>query len=402
MPSRPIPSWLIVLICGATVLTLSMGARQVSGLFLRPVAMDLGLSREAFGTAVAIQNLVWGLAQPFAGLLGDRYGARPVVIGAGLLYAAGLAMAGLASDSMTFTLGLGLLCGLGQAGTAFAVALAVIGRTAPADRRSLAIGLGSTAGSIGVFLMVPMTSALIERFDWRPSMLALAGAVMLMPLLGLALREQPSPRGAGTASGWQAAGIAHRDRDYWLLNLGFATCGFQLAFVATYMPTVLIDGGLGLSAGAAVLMAIGLFNILGTWLCGMAGVRWQKSRVLAAIYVARAAAMIGFLMMPLSMTSALVFGAAIGLLWTGTVPLTSSLVADLWGRRNLGFLFGLVYIGHQLGAFLGAWAGGFAYDHTGSFEIVWTISIAISISAAICHLLLVEQPRPIALAEGNT
>jgi predicted MFS family arabinose efflux permease len=401
MTSRPLPSWLVVLICGAAVLTLSMGARQVSGLFLRPVAMDLGLTREAFGTAVAIQNLVWGLAQPFAGLLADRYGARPVIIGAGFLYAAGLAMAALASDGLSFTLGLGLLCGLGQAGTAFAVALAVIGRAAPVEHRSLAIGLGSTAGSIGVFLMVPMTSALIERFDWRPSMLALTASVMLMPLLGLALREQPAAPSAGTASGWQAAGIAHRDRDYWLLNLGFATCGFQLAFVATYLPTVLIDGGLDLSAGAAVLAAIGLFNILGTWLCGTAGARWKKSRVLAAVYVARAAVMIGFLALPLSMTSALVFGAAIGLLWTGTVPLTSALVADLWGRRNLGFLFGLVYIGHQLGAFLGAWAGGFVYDRTGSFDLVWTVSIAISASAAICHLLLVERPRPIALAEAG-
>jgi predicted MFS family arabinose efflux permease len=362
--------------------------------------MDLGMTREAFGTAVAIQNLTWGLIQPLAGLLADRYGARPVVIGAGLLYAAGLGLAAIAWDGLAFTLGYGLLCGIGQAGTAFAVALAVIGRSAPDEHRSFAIGLGSTAGSIGVFLVVPMTSFLIERFDWRPSMMVLAAAVLLVPILGLALREQPAAPTAGTASGWQAARIANRDRDYWLLNLGFATCGFQLAFIATYLPTVMLDGGLDLSAGAAVLATIGLFNILGTWLCGIAGVRWQKSRVLASIYVARALAMIGFLMLPLSMTSALAFGAAIGLLWTGTVPLTSSLVADLWGRRNLGFLFGLVYIGHQLGAFTGAWAGGFAYDRTGSFDIVWTIAIAISVSAAICHLLLVERPRPLALAES--
>jgi predicted MFS family arabinose efflux permease len=294
MSFRSWPRWLAILIAGAVVLTLSMGARQVSGLFLQPVAMGLGLSREAFGTAVAIQNLVWGLAQPFAGFLADRYGARPVVIGAGLIYAAGLALAASATDATSFTLGLGLLCGLGQAGTSFAVALSIIGRATPAEHRSLALGLGSTAGSIGVFLMVPMTSMLIEAFDWRPSLYVLAGMLLLMPLLGLALREQPAASKAGSTSGWTAAGIAHRDRDYWLLNLGFATCGFQLAFLATYLPTLLIDGGLGLSAGAAVLAAIGLFNILGTWGCGLAGARWRKSRVLTVVYIARAALMIAF------------------------------------------------------------------------------------------------------------
>ncbi len=401
MRTPSLPSWVTILIAGSIILTLSMGARQVSGLFLRPVVMDLGLSREAFGTAVAISNLVWGLAQPFAGLLADRYGARPVVIGAGLLYAAGLGLAATATNGTMFTLGLGLLCGLGQAGTAFAVTFALIGRATPAEHRSFALGLGSTAGSIGVFLVVPMTSALIDAFDWRPSMLVLGASLLLMPILALALREERVTSTAGTTSGWAAAGIANRDRDYWLLNLGFATCGFQLAFIATYLPTVLIDGGLDLSAGAAVLAAIGLFNILGTWVCGLAGARWQKSRVLTVVYLARAAAMITFLAIPLSMTSALVFGGAIGLLWTGTVPLTSALVADLWGRRNLGFLFGLVYIGHQIGAFIGAWAGGFAHDHTGSFDIVWTISIGLSVSAAICHMLLIERPRPIALAEGT-
>ncbi|MGE0750712.1 MAG: MFS transporter [Variibacter sp.] len=390
-----------VLICGSLVIAVSMGLRQVSGLFLRPVAMDLGLSREAFGIAVALQNLVWGLTQPFAGLLADRYGARPVVIAGALLYLAGSLVAAAASGSITFALGLGVLGGLGQSGTAFAVVLAVIGRAAPPEKRSAALGLGSTAGSVGMFILVPATSALLDAMSWRTAMLIISGLLATSILLALPLREDGSARATATPglSAGAAARAASADRDFWLLNLGFAVCGFQLAFLATYLPAMLVDKGLPVATGAAVLAAIGAFNIPGTYVAGLAGGRWMKTHVLAALYLARAAAMIAFLLVPLSSASAIVFGAAIGLLWTGSVPLTNALVADLWGARNLGFLFGVVYIGHQLGAFAGAWMAGFVFDRTGSFDLAWFAAVAGAVATAIIHLSLRETPRPMALAE---
>ena len=393
-------SWLVVLMCGSLIIACSMGVRQVSGLFLRPVAMDLALSREAFGFAVALQNLVWGLTQPVAGFLADRYGTRPVALGGVLLYAAGLALAAFASNGWQFAMGLGVLAGLGQSGTSFAVILAVIGRAAPAQARSLALGLGSTASSIGMFILVPATVGLIDIVDWRTAMLILCGLLAVTAGFTLPLQERADDGAAVTgASARRAIVEAMSDRDFWLLNVGFAVCGFQLAFIATYIPTILIDGGLDVSAGAAVLVAIGIFNIGGTYLAGLAGGWWRKTRVLAALYLARAIVIVVFLAVPLSTTTAIVFGAAIGLLWTGTVPLTNGLVADLWGRRNLAFLFGLVYVGHQLGAFAGAWAGGLTFDRTGSFSLVWAVSVAGCIVAAVCHLLLHETPRPLALAE---
>ena len=400
MPAHRYP-WLLVLVCGSLVITLAAGVRQVSGLFLQPVALDLGLSREAFGTAVAIQNLVWGLSQPIAGLLADRYGARPVAVVCGVLYALGMLVAGFAQDATVFMLGLGLLGGLGQSGTTFAVILAVIGRSAPADARTMALGIGSTAGSLGMFVLVPATSALLGAMDWRTTMWALAGALALIPLLAIALREEG--HGAHTAgpkpSARVAIAAAGSDRDFWLLNIGFATCGFQLAFLATYLPTILSDGGLGLAAGATVLAAIGIFNIAGTYACGLAGSRWPKTRVLAVLYVLRGAFILLFLALPMSLPAAIAFGAAMGLLWTGTVPLTNGLVADMWGRRHLAFLFSTVYIGHQIGAFGGAWAGGFAFDRTGSFTPVWLAMIGMSAAAAVMHWLVDESPRPLALRE---
>ena len=396
--------WLPILICGSLVIAISMGVRQVSGLFLRPVAMDIGLSREAFGIAVALQNLVWGLSQPFTGLLADRHGARPVTMVCGALYLAGLAVAAFAPNATVFALGLGVLCGLGQSGTAFAVVLAVVGRAAPPERRSAALGLSSTAGSVGIFVLVPAVSGLLDLVDWRTAMLMLAVFMGLTIPLGLALKDTASDVVSDSlaAPARTAIGAAGSDRDYWLLNLGFGVCGFQLAFIATYLPVILVDRGLAVSTGAAVLAAIGAFNILGTYLAGLAGGRWLKTRVLAALYLARAAAIALFLVLPLSSTSAIVFGAVMGLLWTGTVPLTSGLVADLWGSRNLGFLFGVVYVGHQVGAFAGAWAAGLAFDRTGSFDLIWIAAIVAGVLAAICHLLLDVSPRALARAERAT
>lgn len=391
------PSWLTVLICGSLIVTLSVGVRQVSGVFLAPVVADLGLGREAFGFAVAVQNLVWGVTQPVAGFLADRYGARPIAIAGGVVYAAGVVIASSAPSGAAFLAGWGVLAGVGQAGTAYAVILAVIGRASPADRRSQVLGLASAAGSIGMFVLVPLTSALIERLGWRGSLLCMAAALAFVPVLALALREERRANAQGTTPLRFVLGSALHDRDFWFLNLGFAACGFQLAFLATYLPTIVIDAGLSLATGAGVLAAIGTSNIIGTLLAGWAGGRWRKSRVLVVLYLARATLILTFLAIPLSSASAIVFGFSIGLLWTGTVPLTSGIVADLWGRQNLGLLFGLTYVGHQVGAFGGAWAGGFAFERTGSFALVWAVAVALSLAAAILHLMLIERPRGLAL-----
>jgi predicted MFS family arabinose efflux permease len=397
--STPGPAWLRIVACAALVMTLSMGVRQVSGLFLGPVASELGLSRGGFGMAVALQNLAWGLTQPIAGWLADRHGGRPVVIAGAVLYAAGLAVAATASDGFSFTIGLGLLCGLGQSGTAFAVILAVIGRAAPNESRSMALGVGSAAGSVGMFALVPATSALIDLVEWRGAMWILAALLATAIPLGLALGRVEKAAAGHDASGIDALHAVGGDRDYWLINLGFAVCGFQLAFIATYLPTILLDRGFDLKIGAAVLGTIGLFNIAGTYMAGLAGGLWLKKDVLAALYLARAIAIACFLLVPLSAISAILFGAVIGLLWTGSVPLTSGLVADLWGKRNLGFLFAIVYIGHQIGAFAGAWTAGLAYERTGSFDLAWFAAIAGGVIAALLHFALEEKPRQLALGE---
>jgi predicted MFS family arabinose efflux permease len=394
--------WFRTVFCAALIMSLSMGARQVSGLFLQPVAASLDLSREAFGIAVALQNLVWGLTQPLAGFAADRYGARPVIVIGGLLYVAGTTMAAFATSSVLFTIGLGVLCGLGQSGTAFAVILAVIGRAASDKSRSMAMGFGSAAGSVGMFVLVPATTALLELLDWRIAMTILALLLVTIVPLGLSIREERSstPVAAPGTSGADAIQAAGGDRDYWLLNLGFTVCGFQLAFIATYLPAILVDRGLSIATGGAVLATIGAFNILGTYLAGVAGGCWLKKNVLAVLYLARAIAIAGFLLIPLSTLSALIFGAVIGLLWTGSVPLTSGLVADLWGKRNLGFLFAIVYVGHQIGAFAGAWTAGLAYERTGTFDVAWIAAIAGGVMAALFHLVLQERPRKGALEEA--
>jgi MFS family permease len=383
---------LAVLVCGSLVISLSMGLRQVMGLFLAPVTIDLGLTREAFGFAVGVQNLVWGLAQPLAGLLADRHGARGVIAATAALYVAGLALASAGNDAFVLTAGLGVLVGLGQSGTGFAAVLGAVGRAAPRERRSVVLGIASAAGSIGMFTFVPATQALLGALTWRGALLVLAALALAMLPLALGVREE-APRAAAAAVPFGAMlrqAMCHPG--YWLLNAGFAVCGFQLAFVATFLPSMLSDAALPPMTAAWVLAAIGLANIVGTYLCGLAGARFRKPSVLAAIYLARAAIMAAFLLIPLSVASALLFGAALGLLWAGTVPLSSGLVADIFGERHLGFLFGVVYVGHQLGSFFGAWIGGLIHDRTGSYDLVWIAAIVGGVIAALLHWPIDDRP----------
>jgi predicted MFS family arabinose efflux permease len=383
----------IALIFGSIVITLSMGIRQIFGLLLLPVTTDLAMSREAFGIVIGLQNLLWGVTQPVTGLLADRYGAGRIIAAGGLLYAAGLALAGCSVGRTSFGMTIGALIGLAQSGTAYAVVLGAIARATPASQRSLALGIASTAGSIGMFTLVPLTEGLVLTFDWRWALMVLGGLAALMPIMAAGLRESTAAVHSDEAMRpRQMIAIAARQPGFWMLNAGFAACGFQLAFLATHLPSILVGSGLTASTGAAVLATIGLSNIVGTYVCGLLGVRFRKNRVLAWLYLARTALFVLFLSLPTSQASALIFAAAIGLIWTGTVPLTSGLVGDIFGVRHLGLLFGTVYLGHQIGAFVGAWAGGLSFDRTGSYAAVWAAAILMGLLAALLHWPIRDAP----------
>lgn len=393
--------FLIALVCGSIVITLSMGLRQVFGLFMLPVTTDLDMSRQMFGLIVGVQNLLWGLTQPMAGLLADKLGTARVVAIGGALYVGGLALASSSTEPAQFALTVGVLIGLAQSGTAYAVVLGGIGRAAPPHMRSLALGIASTAGSVGMFMLVPITQGLIATVQWQPALLVLAALALLMPLLAMGLKERPMTETMSSepVSARDALLTAARHPGFWMLNAGFAACGFQLAFLATHLPSVLSDAGLGASAGAAALALIGFSNIIGTYLCGVLGGWYRKKRVLAVLYLARTALFALFLSRPPSQESVMLFAVAIGLIWTGTVPLTNGLVGDIFGTRYLGMLFGIVYVGHQLGAFAGAWAGGFAFDQTGSYTLVWLGAIFMGVLAALLHWPIRDQPVALPIAQ---
>jgi predicted MFS family arabinose efflux permease len=386
--------FLTALVCGSIVITLSMGLRQVFGLLLRPVGFDLAISREGFGLIIGLQNLLWGLTQPFAGFLADKFGAGRVVAIGGLLYVAGLGLGALSVGPGSLGLTVGVLVGLAQSGTAYAVVLGGIGRAAPPEKRSLALGIASTAGSVGMFTLVPATQALVSSVDWRWTLVVLAILAGLIPLLAIGLKEPTTAVAARARSAGARAAllIAVRHPGFWMLNAGFAACGFQLAFLAIHLPSVLIDSGLSASSGAAALALIGFSNIIGTYICGMLGDRYRKNKVLALLYLARTALFVLFLSMPTSQASAMLFAIAIGLIWTGTVPLTSGLVGDIFGSRHMGMLFGIVYVGHQVGAFAGAWAGGLSFDHSGGYAAVWFAAILMGILAALLHWPIRDEP----------
>ncbi len=386
--------FLIGLVFGSIVITLSMGIRQVFGLLLLPVTMGLVMSRETFGLVIGLQNLLWGVTQPFAGFLADRFGAGRVIAAGGLLYAAGLALGAFSVGPGSFELTIGALVGLAQSGTAYAVVLGGIARATPPAKRSFALGIASTAGSIGMFTLVPLTEGLVSTIDWRGALIVLASLAALIPFLAIGLKEN-APATALAAEPLDSQNIlmiAVTQPGFWMLNAGFAACGFQLAFLATHLPSVLTSSGLTASSGAAALALIGFSNIVGTYLCGLLGARFRKNKVLACLYLARTTLFALFLALPTSQASAMLFAAAIGLIWTGTVPLTSGLVGDIFGTRHMGMLFGIVYLGHQFGAFAGAWAGGLSFDRTGSYNAVWSAAILMGVLAALLHWPIRDEP----------
>ena len=381
-----------VLICGAMVVTLSMGIRHGFGLWLQPITMDRGWTRETFAFAIAIQNLAWGLAGPFAGGLADRFGAFRVLIVGGLLYAAGLVFMGLSTSGLAFMGSAGLLLGMAQSGTTYAIVYGVIGRNVAADKRSWAMGVTAAAGSFGQFLMVPVENWLIGSFGWQEALFALGCLALVILPLAIGLKE---PVQAAAKGPQQSVGAALREAfaypSFQLLMAGYFVCGFQVVFIGVHMPSYLKDQGLTPNVATTALALIGLFNVFGTYAAGTLGARLQKRYILSAIYFLRALVITVFLLVPLTPMSVYVFAAAMGLLWLSTIPPTNAVIAQIFGVRYLSMLGGFVFLSHQVGSFLGVWLGGKLYDMTGNYNVVWWIAVALGIFAGIVNLPVREQ-----------
>lgn len=374
-----------MVVAGGLVMGLALGVRHAQGIFLVPVTLEQGWSRETFGFAIAVQNLMWGLAQPFTGMIADRFGARRVIAAGLALYGVGLFAMANAASPMAFTLSAGVCIGIALSATSFGVVYGAISRLMPPARRNWALGLAGAVGGLGQFFLVPTAQGLIDSLGWAGALLALALLCALLLPCAWPLDDQPGQAGMHEQSLRAALAEAFRHRGFWLLNLGFLACGFQLAFIAAHLPAYLQDKGLPASTAVAGLAVIALSNVVGTYLCGLLGGLFRRKYLLCGIYLLRSAAMALFVLLPLSSGSLYLFCAVMGLVWLGTVPLTNGLVAQVFGLRYLTTLFGFVFFGHQLGAFFGVWLGGYVFDVTRSYDLIWGVGIALGVMAAALH-----------------
>ena len=390
-----------VLICGAMIVTLSMGIRHGFGLWLQPITMDRGWTRETFAFAMAVQNLAWGVAGPFAGMLADRFGAFKVLIVGSLLYAMGLVLMGLATSGLAFTGSAGLLIGMAQSGTTYAVIYGVLARNVPAEKRGWAMGVAAAAGSFGQFAMVPFESFLINSIGWQSALFILGCAALAIIPLAYGLKESRQAAFKGHhQSVAQAVREAFGHNSFLLLTAGYFVCGFQVVFIGVHMPSYLLDKGLSPEVATYALMLIGLFNVFGTYGAGVLGQHFPKKYLLSLIYLLRSVAVIAFLWAPLAPFSVYVFSAVMGLLWLSTVPLTNAVVAQVFGVQYLSMLSGFVFLSHQIGSFLGVWLGGKLYDSSGSSDIVWWLVVALGVLAALLNLPVretgIQRASPVA------
>lgn len=391
------PGWrtpLLVLLAGCLIAMVGFGVRSVFGLFLEPMTVAKGWDRETFALAMAIQNLLWGIGVPVAGALADRYGPARVMILGALVYAAGVwGMAEADSELALHVFG-GVLTGLGVAFTAFSIALASMAKVVGPERRSLALGLGTAAGSFGQVVFSPLGQAMIAQFGWQPALLVLAASALVIVPLAFVLPPDPGVKGETAAE--QSIGQALREAGghsgYVLLTLGFFVCGFHVAFITVHFPAYAKDLGLGAEVGAYSIAIVGLFNIFGSFLAGAAGQRWSKKCGLSAIYLARAIAITALLLAPKTELTLYAFSAVMGILWLSTVPLTTGIVAQVFGVRYMATLFGIVFLSHQVGSFLGVWLGGRLYDATGSYDSMWWAGVVLGLLAAAVHLPINEKP----------
>ena len=388
----------VILVSGGLVLTLAMGLRHGFGLFLQPMSADLHWGRETFALAMAVQNLVWGIAQPFAGMIADRFGTARVVLAGAILYVLGLVAMAHATSQLTLLLSCGLLIGTGLSGLTYSVIAGVLGRAYPPEKRSMVLGIAAAAGSFGQFALLPVTQWLLSHLGWYGALMALAGIAVLMGPLAIALVEKSSGQAhAFRQSASEAMGEALAHRGYLLLTIGFFVCGFQLVFIGVHLPAYLADKALPAHVAVTALALIGLFNIIGSYATGWLGTRMPRKYILSGIYFSRSIAIALFVWLPISPLSVYAFAIALGLLWLSTVPPTNGVVAQIFGVRYLAMLAGFTFFSHQIGSFLGAWLGGRLFDKTGSYDVMWWLSVALGIAAGLVNLPIDEREikRPV-------
>jgi len=389
--------YILLLALASLVISTALGIRQSLGLFMQPMVAGLGISAASFGFAIALQNLVWGLSQPFVGALADRHGARPVVMGTAFVFAAGLLLMLFVADVPAGLQIAGILTGVGIAGTGFGVLIGTVTRAAPPARRTQTVGLVAAAGSLGTMVIAPLGQSLIGSFGWQAAMLAFAAIAASMMLLALPIRAQESvPTAPTTRRGLRDAlheALAHRG--YLFMTLAFFACGFQLVFITAYLPSYLALCGVAPGVGATALALIGLFNAIGTYVFGLLGARYSQKRLLALIYLLRTLTIAAFLLLPVSAATTLVFASAMGLLWLGVVPLVTGIIGRMFGLAYFNTLYGVAFLSHQVGSFAGAWMGGAVFDRTARYDIAWGALIVIGIAAFVLQWTMDERPpRP--------
>ena len=389
---------ILLLILSGTIISICMGLRQSLGLFMRPMAVDAGISAATFGFAIALQNIVWGLAQPFVGALADKHGPRPILIWTALAYAAGMLLMVFSRGALGMDVA-GFLLGIGTAGTAFGVLMGVVARAVPPEKQSQTVGLVAASGSLGTMLLAPIGQSLIDAFGWQAAMVAFAGiassmVLFALPIKGLAIRLNalPAAASAKTVPLGEALREAIGHRGYLFMTLAFFACGFQLVFITTHLPAYLQLCGIAPGVSATALGLIGLFNTIGTYGFGLLGARYSQKRLLALIYLLRTLFICAFLLVPISATTTLIFAAAMGSLWLGVSPLVTGIIGRVFGLQHFGTLYGVVFLSHQVGSFFGAWMGGLVFAWKGSYDFAWGALIVIGFAAFTLQWLMDERP----------
>ncbi|MBX3595941.1 MAG: MFS transporter [Rhizobiaceae bacterium] len=389
--------WLII-ICGCLIAALTFGPRSAMGFFQLPMLGDRGWDRTTFGLAMAIQNLFWGIGQPLFGALADKFGTWRVLLMSGILYSLGLYLMTVAESASMLYLSGGVLVGLGVAAGSFSVVLSAFARNVSAERRSFVFGLGTAAGSAGMFLFAPISQSLITNYGWQDSLVMMSLLMLIIPVLAIPLAGNSRSGSAARAEFEQTVAQALKEafghRSYVLLTVGFFVCGFQVAFITVHFPPYLRDIGIDATYAVIAMSMIGFFNIIGSLAAGFIGQRYSKPYFLAFIYLARSVVVTAFLLLPQTPFTVVTFAIVMGLLWLSTVPPTNSLVAIMFGTRHLGMLGGVVFLSHQIGSFLGVWLGGYLYDHFGTYNPVWWLGVALGVFAAIVHWPIKEAPAP--------
>jgi len=397
------PTWrtpTAILICGGLILTIALGVRHNFGLYLQPMTADLGIGREAFAFAIAIQNLMYGISQPLTGMIADRYGTARVLVGGAFAYALGLYLMSVSSTGLELTLSAGLLIGAALGCSGFSIVFGVIGRAVPPEKRSTALGIAGAAGSFGQFAIIPYGQWLINQVGWHQALVILALTVLVIVPLASALVEDKQSQAASLHK--QSIGETLREaaghRGYVLLCLGYTVCGFQLLFIAVHFPAYLVDQKMTPETGMMALALIGFFNMIGSFIWGWLGGRHTKKYLLSLLYFTRSVVITLFVLMPVSPLTVYLFATAIGFLWLGTVPLTSGLIAQVFGVKYLSTLTGIAFLFHQIGSFAGVWIGGYVFDTTGSYAIMWSLTIGMGIVAALLNLPIDDRQiqRPVA------